>query len=145
MEAVVWLEARGLVKSLGGHEILSGVDLRVRAGERIGLVGANGPGKSTLLRLLAGVLEPDTGTVVRGRGVRAGYLAQEFTGDVGATVLDTVLEGFGELLDLRRQLGALEQRLARAGAGGPGHGDEVEKLLERYGRLQERFEREGGY
>ncbi|HEY8393391.1 MAG TPA: ABC-F family ATP-binding cassette domain-containing protein, partial [Thermaerobacter sp.] len=47
--------------------------------------------------------------------------------------------------DLRRQLGALEQRLARAGAGGPGHGDEVEKLLERYGRLQERFEREGGY
>ncbi|HEY8414229.1 MAG TPA: ABC-F family ATP-binding cassette domain-containing protein, partial [Thermaerobacter sp.] len=77
--------------------------------------------------------------------VRVGYLAQEFTGDGKATVLATVLEGFGELLDLHRQLRALEERLARAGTGDPGCGDGVEELLERYGRLQERFEREGGY
>jgi ABC-2 type transport system ATP-binding protein len=76
------LEARGICKSFGRHQVLAGVDLAVAAGEMVAVVGENGSGKSTLLRILAGDLRPDAGSVLT-EG-RAGYCPQ-------ATVLDDAL------------------------------------------------------
>jgi zinc transport system ATP-binding protein len=82
------IEARGLGKSFGGHRVLEGVDLALRAGEIVTVVGPNGSGKSTLLRLLIGAERPDAGRVTRARGLRIGYVPQKLA--VDATLPMTV-------------------------------------------------------
>jgi ATP-binding cassette subfamily F protein uup len=71
------LVARGLKKSLGGRELIGGLDLTVTPGTRIGLIGPNGSGKTTLLNLLAGTLAPDAGTIERADGLRLVRFAQD--------------------------------------------------------------------
>ena len=68
MSSVPQFAARGITKSFGGRSILRGTDLDVEAGSRIGILGPNGGGKSTLMRILAGLDEADAGTVTRRRG-----------------------------------------------------------------------------
>ena len=118
-----------------GTEILSGASLLIRPGDRLALVGPNGTGKSTALRLLAGDLAADAGDVrVLGRASVA-YLrqSQEFSGN--GTVIDALLQPFAELQQLHDQIAHIEQHL---GSASPAE-------LERYGTLQERYLREGGY
>src|SRR3954468_4249409 len=118
-----------------GTDILTGASLLIRPGDRLALVGPNGTGKSTALRLLAGDLSPDAGDVrVLGRQTVA-YLrqSQEFAG--AGTLLDALLEPFAAVQKLHDDLAALEHRLAGA--------DDAD--LRRYGEMQERYQREGGY
>ncbi len=83
------LTATGLSKHYGSLEIFSGVDLAIDRGSRVVILGLNGAGKTTLLRILAGALEPDTGQVEPGHGLRVGYFAQEHdTLDHTGTVLE---------------------------------------------------------
>src|SRR4051812_48904559 len=72
---------RSIVKTFGGRRVLDGLDLEVGARGRVGLVGANGAGKSTILRLLAGLDEPDAGTLTVRRGATVAYLPQMVEGD----------------------------------------------------------------
>jgi ATP-binding cassette subfamily F protein 3 len=119
-----------------GNEILAGASLLIKPGDRLALVGPNGTGKSTALRLLAGDLEADAGDVrILGRQTVA-YLkqSQEFVG--AGTLLDALLEPFAHVQTLHEELAALEERMATA------HADED---VARYGELQERYQREGGY
>src|SRR5882724_3129649 len=119
-----------------GNEILAGASLLIKPGDRLALVGPNGTGKSTALRLLAGDLEADAGDVrVLGRSSVA-YLrqSQEFAG--AGTVLDALLEPFAHVQHMHEELVALEARLA-AGV--------TDADVARYGELQERYQREGGY
>ncbi len=82
------IEARGVGVSYGGHRVLAGVDLALRAGEIVTVVGPNGSGKSTLLRLLIGAERPDEGRIVRAPGLRIGYVPQKLA--VDATLPMTV-------------------------------------------------------
>jgi len=85
------LTAEGLSKAFGSLEVFTGVDLAVDRGAKVVVLGLNGAGKTTLLRLLAGAETPDTGQVVAGHGLRAGYYAQEHdTLDLDATVWENV-------------------------------------------------------
>ena len=87
------LEVSALAKSYGGPVVFEGIDLAVERGERLLIMGLNGAGKTSLLRVLAGRSEPDTGQVELGPGVSLGYYAQEHEGiRAGATVLDHVRE-----------------------------------------------------
>src|SRR3954466_9868686 len=117
-----------------GTEILTGASMLIRPGERMALLGPNGTGKSTALRLLAGDLAADAGDVrVLGRSSVA-YLrqSQEFAG--AGTLLDALLEPFAGLQRLHDELAALEHGLSGAD----------DATLRRYGELQERYLREGG-
>jgi ATP-binding cassette subfamily F protein uup len=90
------LSAQGLCKRYGERILLDGVSLALEAGERAGLVGLNGSGKTSLARMLAGIEDADAGQVVKGRDVRLAYLAQEPVFEPGETALDIVLAGMGE-------------------------------------------------
>src|SRR4051812_6469081 len=109
--SVPQLAARGLAKSFGGRSILRGADLDVPAGARIGVLGPNGGGKSTLLRLLTGLDAPDAGTVTRRRGLVLAYLPQIVAGDE-RDAMATVRAARPELAALEADLHAAEARLA---------------------------------
>jgi ATP-binding cassette, subfamily F, member 3 len=131
--------ARDLVKYHGGDlRVLSGATLSVEAGEKIGLIGRNGAGKTTLLDLLAGHSEPDSGSVEHPGGAKVGMTAQKlYLGERGAISLEEEITSAFEALMIReKELEELGTRLSE---------DPSNALMERYGRLQSEFERDGGY
>ncbi|GGD25952.1 ABC-F family ATP-binding cassette domain-containing protein [Nocardioides daphniae] len=94
------LMAEGLSRSYGALEIFTGVDLAIDRGSRVVILGLNGAGKTTMLRLLAGVDEPNSGTVVPGHGLKVGYYAQEHeTLDTRRTVLENMQSAAPQLTD----------------------------------------------
>src|SRR5687767_12557434 len=96
----------------GGPKLLDGVSLQIDPGERICLVGRNGEGKSTLMRLLAGVERPDSGEVIVGNSVRVGWLPQSVPRDLPGTVYDTVLLGLDPHLEEWEATERAEQTIA---------------------------------
>src|SRR5918993_3014989 len=131
--------AREIVKYHGGDlKVLSGASLSIEAGEKVGLVGRNGAGKTTLLEILAGNSEPDSGSVERVGGARVGLTSQSlYAGERGRISVEReIISAFEPLMRRERELEELEARLAE---------DPSPTLLERYGRLQGEFERNGGY
>jgi ATP-binding cassette subfamily F protein 3 len=111
MATVPLLSARGLAKSFGGRLVLDGLDLELADGMRVGVLGPNGGGKSTLLAILAGVEHADGGTVTRRRGLVHAFLPQHVPGDE-RTPLAWVRAARPELAALEAELHAVEQRLA---------------------------------
>ncbi|WP_435224388.1 ABC-F family ATP-binding cassette domain-containing protein [Streptomyces sp. Tue6028] len=125
------LLAHDLVRDLGGRRVLDGVSLTASPGHRIGLIGENGVGKSTLLRLLAGVDEPDAGRVTRPRDL--GFLHQEMQFDADSTLAAVLDEALRETREDLAELDRLGQELARVPEDDPGH----QELLDTYGRRLE--------
>ena len=124
-------------KAFGAEYVLEGMSFRVSAGDRIGLVGPNGEGKTTLLRILGGLDEPTTGTVRRAAHLRVGFLPQDPPAGLGElTVWQSMLDSFAPLRKQEAELADLAARL---------DGDAESALLDRYGRLQHAFEAAGGY
>ncbi len=130
------LQASDLTKAYDGAPLFEGLSFVLADGERAGLVGPNGVGKSTLLRLLAGVELPDRGAATSAGGARVGWLPQEAPAP-GTTLGELLGAGVGEVWTVRDELRALLERMA-AGDTSPG-------VLERYGQAQERFEALGGW
>ncbi|MGW5061743.1 ABC-F family ATP-binding cassette domain-containing protein [Streptomyces sp. NPDC004096] len=125
------LLAHDLVRTLGGRRVLDGVCLTASPGHRIGLIGENGVGKSTLLRLLAGVDEPDAGSVTRPRDL--GFLHQEMPFDADSTLAAVLEEALREAREDLAELDRLGEELARVPEDHPGH----QELLDTYGRRLE--------
>jgi ATP-binding cassette, subfamily F, member 3 len=132
----VLVQLEGISKGYGGHILFQGLDWRLTAGERLGLVGPNGAGKTTLCRILAGVEAPDSGRVSRARETTVGYLPQEVGGTGAGSVLGVALSGFEEVWRLEREMEEVATRLAAT---------PDQTLTDRYGELQHRFEALGGY
>jgi len=130
------LQASDLMKAYDGAPLFDGLSFVLADGEHAGLVGPNGVGKSTLLKLLAGVDRPDRGAVSTGAGERIGWLAQEAP-DAATTLGELLGAGLGEVWTVRGELRALEARLTA--------GDASPATLERYGDAQARFEALGGW
>ena len=141
MPSVPQLAVRGLTKSFGGRAILRGLDLDVEAGARIGVLGPNGGGKSTLLRIVAGLDEPDAGTVTRRRGLVLAHLPQLVDGDE-RDPLATVRAARPELAVLEAELHAAEARLADPALAGDL--DAMTRALAHHERVLARWTDAGG-
>ncbi len=126
-----------LSKSFGADVVLNGVNVRLDASGRVGLVGPNGQGKTTLLKLLLGQMEPTNGAVQTSRGLRMGYLPQDPPEPKDQTLWDAMLQAVSEVIDLEARMHRLQEDLAR-------HPDDP-KLLEQFGQVQLRYESLGGY
>jgi ATP-binding cassette subfamily F protein 3 len=138
----VLLRLEGIGKSFGGRRLLSGVDLVVRAGDRIGLVGPNGVGKSTLLRIAARDEAPDEGRVLAPRSARIALLRQEIDPAQSGTAEEEAARAFEPLAALERELERLEGEMEAAGREGR---DVPSALAERYDRLRHEYEQRGGF
>src|SRR3954452_13586369 len=104
------LQARGIAKSFGSRLILDGLDLDVEPGVRLGVIGPNGGGKSTLFRILAGLEEPDAGEVTQRRGLVLAFLPQQLEGDE-RDALQTLRAARPDIDELEGELATIEREL----------------------------------
>jgi ATP-binding cassette, subfamily F, member 3 len=124
-------------------EVLRDVTWEVKAGDRVGLVGVNGAGKSTQLRLIAGLEEPSSGQVVRQGSPRIVYLRQEFDVDLERSVREELFQAFGEAADVLIRQHQVEHEMASDQAATDPH--HLDELIHELGRLHSRFEALHGY
>ncbi len=97
------LSAEGISKSFSEKIIINGIDLGINEGEKIGLIGINGTGKSTLLKIIAGIEAVDAGKIIKGSSIRTEYLPQNPYFEPGTTVLQQVFKGNSPVMELIRQ------------------------------------------
>jgi ATP-binding cassette subfamily F protein 3 len=133
---VTQLAVSGVAVEFGATKLFENITFTVAAGERWGIVGRNGTGKTTLFRLLTGELSPTRGQVARQPGIRVSLLEQHRDFGDAVTIWEAAAGQFADLLALERSLMDQAARLEH---------DASEAALDRYGRDLERFEREGGY
>ncbi|NJL20423.1 MAG: ABC-F family ATP-binding cassette domain-containing protein [Leptolyngbyaceae cyanobacterium SM1_3_5] len=120
-------------------EVLKDVSWEVKAGDRIGLVGVNGAGKSTQLKIIAGEMEPTSGEVIRPNSLHIAYLTQEFEVDPTRTVREEFWRAFGEANRVHEALSEVHRQMETADA------TELDRLIHRMDKFQRQFEGMDGY
>jgi ATP-binding cassette, subfamily F, member 3 len=139
---VEWVRFSELARHYGAKDVFAGVSGVVRDRAKIGIVGGNGAGKSSLLRILAGIDEPDAGTIARARGTRIGYLAQDAIGDDAVSLRAVLVEAFARVAADEARVRELETALSAAADAGDS--ERQERLLKAYGAAREEYDRHGG-
>lgn len=132
------IQLNNVTKTIGGELLFENLDMRIKEGQKVGLIGRNGCGKSTLLKMIMGIEGLDHGHLSIRNQMTIGYLTQERVTSDGLVGRDYLLSARTEVVALGRQLRELESQFATAG-------DDLERLLVKYGKLQEEFEEAGGY
>lgn len=125
-----------VTKSYGGAEILRGTSFQINPGEKVGLVGRNGAGKTTVFKLITGTEAPDSGDVVKANGLKLGLLEQHVDLKGAETVHTAALSAFKEIHDIEAEMRALEKTMET---------DHSESVLDRYAELQIAFEHADGF
>lgn len=133
------LSCQNISKSFGTTEILKGASFHIEAHEKAALIGINGAGKSTFLKIIMGEIPAEHGEVILAKGATIGYLSQhqEISGE--HTIYEEVLESKKELIEMEEKIRSLEQQMQSAAS------DELERLMDTYTRLNHAFELENGY
>ena len=129
------ISVQAISRWYGEREVLRDVSFRIGHGDRVGLVGPNGTGKTSLLRIAAGLDASDAGAVAYARGTRVGFLRQELLEAASGAVIEHARGAAARLRELERDLRALEGQIASGDA----------ETLERYADAQHHFEHAGGY
>ena len=138
---MILLSLQGVKKSFGTNEVLRDASLVLQDGQRMGLVGVNGCGKSTLMKIIAGLETADDGAITMQKGIRLGYLAQQGMVDESKTVLEEMESVFEPVMRMEEELRSLECQMAEAVE------DEarLHRLGSRYDQLTRTFEKSNGF
>src|SRR5262245_4175285 len=128
-----------VTKSYGAQHVLRGVSFQLNPGEHVGLVGRNGAGKTTILRMISGADIPDDGQIDRLRGLRFGVLTQHVDFSGAETVIEAALQVFENLHKLETTMRELEHRMTEVS------GEELEHVMHDYSEAQQTYEHEGGF
>ena len=123
----------------GPQVVFLGASMKLNPGEKVGLVGPNGGGKTTLFRLMLGEQSPDEGSIDRPKRLTIGWFRQDFADWAGGSVLQEAVAGAGEVAAWGAELAELEVRLEDVDAA------DYDRVLERYGEVQGNFAAAGGY
>ena len=123
-----------LTLDFGGRIILKDASFNLNEGEKVGLVGSNGEGKSTLIDLIIGKKTPDKGTINRAKNITLGYLDQYTTLEKGKTIMEVLRQSFSYLFKKEEELNALYMKMCEV------EGDELEKIMEKTGEIQHLLE-----
>ena len=138
---MILLSLQGVKKSFGTNEVLRDASLVLQDGQRMGLVGVNGCGKSTLMKIIAGLESADGGAITMQKGLKLGYLAQQGEVGEGRTVLEELESVFEPVVAMEKQLRALEEQMADVA-----HDETLlHRLGSQYDQLTREFERANGY
>ena len=132
------LQIHKLTYEIGDRKLLDQIDLTLQAGQKIGLIGSNGAGKTTFFRILAGHLKAQTGTIFKPRNYKIGYLPQEPIAFEKGTLLSAVLAGQAEIQQIKQKLHEIEDRLSKTT-------ENQQTLLNKMSHLQDRLAIFGGY
>jgi ATP-binding cassette subfamily F protein 3 len=135
------LQIKGLGKAIRGEWLFRSLDFQINERDRIGLVGDNGTGKSTLMKMVAGLMTADEGETIGARTLTFGYLPQDGLFARGRTILEETLSVFESVRDLEKEMRQLEHELADMQHSGP----EYEKKLARYSLITQQFRLQEGY
>ncbi len=130
---------RNIHIAFGREVVLDKLNLQLHPNEKVGMIGANGSGKSTILRLIVGQIDPDMGQVVKQRGLRIGYLPQEATFSSNRTVLEEMHAGFEHLFKLQQAIHTVSHEMESL------TGSALKEKMNQYDRLCHEFEIAGGY
>ena len=129
------LNVEHLSHGFGDRAIFDDVSFRLLKGEHIGLIGANGEGKSTFMNIITGKLEPDAGKVEWSKRVRVGYLDQHSVLEKDSTIRDVLKTAFSYLYDLEQEMNDYYMKMAEDVSE-----DEINKMLEEVGNIQDILE-----
>lgn len=132
----MYIKAEKITKNFGGHPLFQELTVDIHAGEHVAIVGNNGCGKTTLLKIMAEEEAVDTGRIIKAKGSRVGFLHQ-IPNYPDMTVYDVMYEAFDKLNHIQKNMKQLEQQMATS--------DDLDSLLKKYGTLQEQFEANDGY
>ena len=124
-----------------GRPLFSGINWQITERSRVGLVGVNGSGKSTILKILAGIQEVETGRVVQAKNFTTGYLPQELQGSSNRLVFEEALSGCGSAQSLQRKLDEVADAMQHCDSAS----DEYSELVLEFGRLQRLYEEADGF
>src|SRR6266853_6055750 len=135
------IQLQELTKSFGDRVLFDHVTWLITDRERVGLCGPNGAGKTTLLRMMAGLDDPDSGAILTPSTLTVGYLPQDGLAHTGRTLIDEATSAFSELLAIKADMHAVEERL-----GDPSIPEaEHDEMLARYSDLHDTFRHRDGY
>ncbi len=137
------LDVNNVAKYFGGRRIIEGLTFSIHAGEKVGLIGRNGCGKTTIFRMVMGLEEIDEGSIHKASGLNMAYLTQQDELADEGTLIEAMNHVFANLHSLERSLRRLEEEMGRPEVYE--NADKLDEVNTRYGRLSQQFEQQGGY
>ncbi|SFB38106.1 ATP-binding cassette, subfamily F, member 3 [Lentibacillus halodurans] len=139
---MIRMQLNDISKSFGAEEILANIKLEIKDHDRIAIVGRNGAGKSTVLKIMAGEMSYDEGELFKPKDLSIGYLTQHGSLESDKSIWDEMVEVFDHLLVQQRELRYLEKKMTQAASLGEA---DYEQLLLDYDKKQQAFDADGGY